>query len=40
MVAEENITEEVKHKLKEVFGYSHFRGIQESIILNILQKDM
>jgi ATP-dependent DNA helicase RecQ len=36
MVAEEYVAEELKHKLKEVFGYSHFRGIQESIIQNIL----
>lgn len=35
MVAEDNSTE-VKQKLKEVFGYSQFRGTQEAIIQNIL----
>jgi ATP-dependent DNA helicase RecQ len=36
MLVEEKATHDVKRKLKEVFGYSTFRGIQESIIDNIL----
>jgi len=27
----------LKDKLKEVFGYNHFRGKQENIITNILE---
>lgn len=34
MVAEEK--DELKVKLKEIFGYGHFRGNQESVIKNIL----
>jgi ATP-dependent DNA helicase RecQ len=30
---------DIKDKLKEVFGYDHFRGTQEAIINNILQKN-
>jgi len=29
-------TTELKHKLKDIFGYNHFRGNQEEIINNIL----